>query len=59
MFQHTQFEVIGEIAHTELIAEGRGIRERGRLIKFYGGRNWRKKKGIAINKGGKRSARES
>ena len=41
------FEVIGEIAAAETIAQGRGIRERARLVKLYGRGRWRKRKGFA------------
>ena len=41
------FEVISEILNAETIATGRGIRERARLVKFYGRGRWRKRKGIA------------
>lgn len=41
------FEVIGEITGIETIAQGRGIRERARLVKLYGRGRWRKRKGIA------------
>lgn len=33
---------------TETIAEGRGIREYARLVERFGGRNWKKRKGIAL-----------
>jgi hypothetical protein len=41
------FEILGEIAEIELIAGGRGVRERKRLSKRYGKGRWRKLKGIA------------
>jgi hypothetical protein len=41
------WRIIGDIQSVETIAKGRGIRELRRLRKVYGGRNWRKKKGIA------------
>jgi len=41
------FQILGPIEHVETIAEGRGIRERLRLIKVYGYARWRKRKGIA------------
>jgi hypothetical protein len=31
----------------ETIAEGRGIREYARLVERFGGRSWKKRKGIA------------
>ncbi|MFC1745944.1 hypothetical protein ACFL35_18275, partial [Candidatus Riflebacteria bacterium] len=42
-----EFKIISEIKNTELITEGRGIRELDRLKKNYGGRNWKKMKGEA------------
>lgn len=41
------FQLIGEISDVELIAEGRGIRERNRLWRTYGRARWKKKKGHA------------
>jgi len=41
------FRIIGPISDVETIASGRGIRERRRLQKLYGGRRWRKLKGNA------------
>jgi hypothetical protein len=41
------FKIIGSISDTEKIASGKGIRERRRLAKLYGGRRWRKLKGTA------------
>jgi hypothetical protein len=41
------FQILGRIAAIELIAAGHGIRELTRLRNFYGGKNWRKMKGIA------------
>ena len=41
------FKILGEIPDTETIATGRGIRELRRLRKSYGGRRWRKLKGVA------------
>lgn len=41
------FEVVGEITGTETIAQGKGIRERARLVKLYGRGRWRKRKGFA------------
>jgi hypothetical protein len=43
-----QFEVVGEIVDPELIASGRRVRQRRRLVKTYGGRRWRKFKGVAM-----------
>jgi len=44
------FEIIGRISDVETIASGKGIRERRRLRKLYGGQRWRKLKGIAAVK---------
>ena len=41
------FEVVGEIIEIETIATGRGIYRLKVLRKRYGGRHWRKQKGIA------------
>lgn len=41
-------KLLGPIGHVEVIAQGRGIREYARLIEQYGGRNWKKCKGIAL-----------
>jgi hypothetical protein len=40
------FRIIGEISAIETIATGRSIREIRRLRKGYGGRRWRKMKGL-------------
>jgi hypothetical protein len=42
------FELIGKIADVESIAVSSSIREIARLRKFYGGKRWRKLKGIAL-----------
>jgi hypothetical protein len=42
-----RFDVIGEIANIETIAQGKGICERARLVKIYGRGRWRKRKGTA------------
>ncbi len=42
------FKIIGRISDVETIASGKGIRERRRLRKLYGGRSWRKLKGTAV-----------
>ena len=42
-----RFEVIGEITDVETIAQGKGIRERTRLVKIHGRGRWRKRKGRA------------
>jgi hypothetical protein len=44
------FKIIGRISDIETIASGAAIRERRRLRKLYGGRSWRKLKGIAAVK---------
>ena len=41
------FEILGKVAKTETIATGSGIREIGRLRKFYGRGRWRERKGVA------------
>lgn len=41
------FKIIDEISNVQVIATGRGIREIRRLRKRYGGRRWRKLKGLA------------
>jgi hypothetical protein len=41
------FKIIGRFSETETIASGKGIRERRRLSKAYGGRRWRKMKETA------------
>ena len=41
------FEVVGPLTIIELIAAGKSLRERKRLVKFYGHGRWRKLKGIA------------
>jgi hypothetical protein len=42
------FAIIGPISQIETIASGEHIRELRRLRKHYGGRRWRKRKGIAM-----------
>jgi hypothetical protein len=44
------FKILGRILDVETIASGKGIRERRRLRKVYGGRYWRKLKGTATVK---------
>jgi hypothetical protein len=39
------FKILGRITDVEMIASGKGIRERRRLRKLYGGQRWRKLKG--------------
>ena len=41
------FEIVSEIAEIEIIAAGKGVRDRARLSKMYGKGRWRKLKGIA------------
>lgn len=41
------FEIVGEVSSVETIAAGRRIRRLTYLRKRYGGRHWRKQKGIA------------
>ena len=41
------FEVVGEVAHVETIAVGRGIRDLPRLRRQFGAGRWRKLKGLA------------
>ena len=41
------FELVSKIHTIETIASGRGVRDRKRLRKLYGGTKWRKLKGIA------------
>jgi len=42
------FKIIGRVSDIETIASGKGIRERRRLSKVYGGRRWKKLRGTAI-----------
>ena len=42
-----EFELIGSITDVEIIAVNLSIRELGRLKAAFGGRRWRKLKGIA------------
>jgi hypothetical protein len=41
------FEIVSAVTQIEMIASGRGIRRLKFLRKRYGGRNWRKMKGLA------------
>jgi len=41
------FEILGEITQIETIASGTGVRIRTKLYKRYGGKKWRKLKGVA------------
>lgn len=42
-----ELEIVGEITHVEVIAQGNGIRDLALLRQQHGLGNWRKKKGIA------------
>lgn len=42
-----EFRLLEEPSETELIARGRAIRELPLLRRRFGGRNWRKLKGVA------------
>ncbi len=42
------FRIVSEISAVEPIATGKSVRESRRLRKVYGGRRWKKMKGIAI-----------
>lgn len=44
------FKIVGQILDVEIIASDKGVRERRRLRKLYGGRRWRKLKGKAAIK---------
>ena len=41
------FEIVGEIEAVEVIAKGRSVRQRAQLKRSFGGRGWRKMKGVA------------
>ena len=41
------FKIIGRVSDVQTIASGSSLREARRLRKLYGGRRWRKLKGIA------------
>jgi hypothetical protein len=41
------FEILGDIVSVRVIASGRGVRRARLLRERYGGRRWRKLKGIA------------
>lgn len=51
--------VVGPIRDIEIIARGRGIRELRRLRKAYGGKRWRKYKGVATVQIGGGALREA
>jgi hypothetical protein len=42
------FELVGELTNVETIAVNLSIRERESLKERYGGRRWRKLKGVAL-----------
>ncbi len=42
-----RFRLLSSVANVEVIAQGRGVRIRNYLRRVYGGRRWRKMKGIA------------
>lgn len=42
------FELLGEITQIEVIAAGPSLRALGSLRQRYGGRRWRKLKGVAL-----------
>ena len=42
------FEIIGPLTETEAIAVGPAVRQRQQLRRRYGGRRWRKLKGVAL-----------
>ncbi len=44
------FKILGQILDVSTIASGKGVRERSRLRKVYGGQYWRKLKGTATVK---------
>ncbi|MEJ2747310.1 MAG: hypothetical protein P8183_05285 [Anaerolineae bacterium] len=43
----SEFEILGEIDHIEIIASGRGVHIRHHLERTYGAGRWRKMKGVA------------
>jgi hypothetical protein len=53
------FEIVGEISEIEIIATGPGIRRLKFLRKRYGGRHWRKQKGMATVRLASGSIREA
>jgi hypothetical protein len=42
-----EFKVVGPFSKVEVIARGREISNLKRLRRLYGGRNWKKMKGVA------------
>ena len=45
--EFSEFAVVGTISDAAVIASGHSLRDRRRLRKLYGGRQWRKMKGFA------------
>ena len=45
--EHDGFEIVGDITDIQTIASGRGVRRYTHLRKRFGGRRWRKLKGMA------------
>ena len=43
----TEFDILGEIRYTEIIASGRSVHIRRHLERTYGKGRWRKMKGVA------------
>jgi len=41
-----RFEIVGSLNEIEVIAEGRSVRQHRQLRRHYGGRRWRKLKGV-------------
>jgi hypothetical protein len=41
-------KIVSEIIDPETIAKGRGIREYASLVTNFGGKNWLKRKGVAM-----------
>ena len=46
-WRRMHFEIVGEISEIQTVATGRGIRRLKFLRRRYGGRLWRKQKGVA------------
>lgn len=42
-----KIEIVGPVTAVEVISTGRSLRDRKRLVKFYGRGRWRKLKGLA------------
>lgn len=45
--EYDEFTLVDELTAVEVIAAGRSVRARRRLQRLYGGRTWRKMKGLA------------